>query len=437
MMDYNGVEDNSLVYGKELALFSIPPTNSGVEKIHWVQYQPVSNAGDDGPLEFVIGGNGNQYIDLAQTRLQVKVKVVKGDGKSLEADEHVGPINLFLHSLWSQVEIQLQQKIVSSAGTMYPYKAYIDTLLRYGTNTNVSNLQSQMYYPDASQSINTGDPIEGSNRGLTSRSNLIAESKVLDMEGPLLSDVCQMSRYLLNGIETSIKLWPSKNEFRLMSDVAEAKYKVVITDAKLNLCHITVSPEIVMSQNEILKTTTAKYPFWRSEMKHYALSKGQYYFNKDNMFQGEVPTRMVVCFVSSESMSGNYKQNPFNFQHFNIDNISITVDGENIPGKPLTPKFSENKGQNYMSAYNTLFSRGQNFNQCSGISRRDYASGYTLFVFDLEPCLPHGDYWPILKRGNLKLDIHFEKPLKETVEVVIYATFPDLFEVDSSRAILR
>ena len=105
-MSYRSEDDDSIVYGKELALFRVPRVNSGVEKIHWVQYQPVSNAGDDGPLEFVISGGGNQYIDLAQTKIHVKVKVVKGDGKSLEDKEHVGPINLFLHSLWSPVEVQ-------------------------------------------------------------------------------------------------------------------------------------------------------------------------------------------------------------------------------------------------------------------------------------------------------------------------------------------
>lgn len=431
-------EGDDLVYGKELALFRVPPTNSGVEKVQWIEYRPISNAGDEGPLEFVITGSGNQYIDLQRTKLHVKIKVVKGDGTSLGDQEHVGPTNLFLHSLWSQVEVQLQQKIVSSAGTMYPFKAYLDTLLCHGIGNKETKLQSQMYYPDSSHAMNTGDPILGANMGLTSRANLIAQSNIVDMEGPLLTDVCQMSRYLLNGIETSFKLWPSKNSFRLMSDVDDARYKVVIMDAFLNVCHITVSPEIVMGHNEILKTTTAKYPFWRSELKHFAMSSGQYYFNKDNMFQGEVPTRMIVCLVSSEAMSGNYKKNPFSFQHYNLDSITITVDGENVLGKPMKPKFSQEGGQNYISAYDALFSCIKHPDHYNGIARSDYPSGYTLFTFDLEPLsLSNVDYWPVLKRGNLKLDLHFENPLTETVEVLIYATFPDLFEVDSSRAILR
>lgn len=38
-------EDASVVYGKELALFRVPSTNSGVDKVQWIEYRPISNAG--------------------------------------------------------------------------------------------------------------------------------------------------------------------------------------------------------------------------------------------------------------------------------------------------------------------------------------------------------------------------------------------------------
>ena len=220
-----------------------------------------------------------------------------------------------------------------------------------------------------------------------------------------------------------------------MSDVEDAKYKVVITDSLLKVCHITVSPEVVMGHNEILKTTTAKYPFWRSEIKNFAIASGQHHFNWDDMFQGEVPTRMVIGLNSASAISGNYKKNPFAFNHYNLDYISITVDGENIPGRPLEPKFSADRGQAYISAYDSLFS-GSDTEGAIGISRSDYPLGYSLYVFDLEPALGHAEYWPILKRGNLKIEVHFEKPLTETVNLLAYARFPGLFEVDSSRIVL-
>lgn len=431
-------EESESVYGAELALFDVPPTNSGVEKVKWIDHRPVSQASEEGPLEFTISGSGNQYLDLKRTRLHVKVKVVKGDKSSLVDNEHVGPVNLLLQSLWSQVDVYLQHKLVSSAGTSYPYKAYLDTLLQCGMDKTPPKFQSQMYYHDSSHAIDTADPLLGGNEGLTSRANLVAKSNIVDLEGPLLSDVCQMSRYLLNNIDVDIKLWPSKQSFRLMSDTEGADYQVVIVDARLKACTVTVSPEIVMGHNEILKSTTAKYPFWRSEIKNFSISAGQFNFEWDNMFMGQVPTKMILGLTSAATVSGNYKKNPFSFQHYNLDYLSITVDGENIPGRPLEPKFSKKGGQNYISAYNTLFSDLQSAQakEYGGISRADYPLGYTFYVFDLEPALTSKDYWPILKRGKLKVELHFAESLKETVNFLVYATFPALFEVDSSRAVL-
>ena len=53
----------------ELDLFSMPPTQTSVENGNWVKYHPLAAVGDDSPIEFKINGNGEDYIDLANTCL--------------------------------------------------------------------------------------------------------------------------------------------------------------------------------------------------------------------------------------------------------------------------------------------------------------------------------------------------------------------------------
>ena len=76
----------------ELDLFSVPPTQTGMEQGSWV----------GGPIEFEISGSGEDYIDFANTVLYVKANITANDGTNLAADAAVGPANLFLHSLFSQ-----------------------------------------------------------------------------------------------------------------------------------------------------------------------------------------------------------------------------------------------------------------------------------------------------------------------------------------------
>ena len=48
----------------ELDLFSLPPTQTCIEAANWVQYKPLSSLTDDSSIEFVITGNGYEYMDF-------------------------------------------------------------------------------------------------------------------------------------------------------------------------------------------------------------------------------------------------------------------------------------------------------------------------------------------------------------------------------------
>jgi len=61
----------------ELNLFSVPPTQTSVENVTWVEYHPLTTMGDGSPIEFDIGGNGEDYVDFANTMLYVKAKILK------------------------------------------------------------------------------------------------------------------------------------------------------------------------------------------------------------------------------------------------------------------------------------------------------------------------------------------------------------------------
>ena len=80
----------------ELDLFSLPPTQTSIDKGQWVEYHPISTISNGGPIEFFIPGSSEEYMDLNQTQLYIKAKITKSDGSNLADDDQVGPMNLFL-----------------------------------------------------------------------------------------------------------------------------------------------------------------------------------------------------------------------------------------------------------------------------------------------------------------------------------------------------
>ena len=61
------------------------------------------------------------YTDLENTLMQVKVRVTHADGSDLTEDVQIALVNLELSSLFSQVDVSLnQKKMMTSVGSNHP-----------------------------------------------------------------------------------------------------------------------------------------------------------------------------------------------------------------------------------------------------------------------------------------------------------------------------
>ncbi len=117
----------------ELDLFAVPLAQTSIEDGRWVERSPLSSI-DSRNIEFKITGSESKYLDFANTYIVVKVKLTNADGRNLEADKDVGPVNLFLHSIFKQVDLVLGDTLVSHSEDTYSYRSYLETLLSYGVD---------------------------------------------------------------------------------------------------------------------------------------------------------------------------------------------------------------------------------------------------------------------------------------------------------------
>ena len=126
----------------ELDLFALPPTQTSIDDGRWVEHQPLTSLDSGGPIEFMLPGTRDAYLDLANTYLLIRAKVFRGDGTA--ADTQVAPVNNWLHSLFSQVDVYINDTLVTPSSNTYPFCAYVETLLSYGTEAKKTQLISQL-----------------------------------------------------------------------------------------------------------------------------------------------------------------------------------------------------------------------------------------------------------------------------------------------------
>ena len=423
----------------ELDLFTLPHTQMSIVKGPWVEYHPVSNLMDTAPIEFNVAGTAEEYVDLSQTMFHVIARVVNGDNSHLAGDAPVGPVNLFLPSLFSQVDVTLNEKLVSQPSNTYPYRALMETMLNYGGETKTSQLTQQLYYKDEAGKMDTVNPLApDANAGLKKRHAFITGSKLLSMLGPIYADLFFQERLLLPGVDLKLKFNRSKDAFCLLSSKPNANYKVKIEKAALYVRRVKVNPSVMISHVKTLETSTAKYPVNKVDVRSFSIPTGNLSLSKDNLFLGQLPNRIVVGFVDNDAYNGAYTKNPYNFKHLRLNYISVTVDGETVPMRPLRPSYAEGPGQSYIHAYNSLFMGSGRLFTDKGldIDRGDYVKGYTLYAFDLTPDLSDGCHLNLVKQGNLRLELQFDVPLPNTINCLVLSESQGLIQIDKHRNVI-
>ncbi len=70
------------------------------------------------------------------------------------------------------------------------------------------------------------------------------------------------------------------------------------------------------------------------------------------------------------------------------------------------------------------------------MTRDDFGNGYTFFGFDLTPDACDGGCFHLVRKGNLRIEIHFAAALVQTVNVVVYGEFEAVLEIDKGRNVI-
>ena len=101
---------------------------------------PVTNLDNGRSTKIMFENNSLQFLDLANSYLKLKWRIIKGNGTNIVTTDAVTLINYPIASLFSQVDVLLSGKVISSSVNNYAFHTYLETLLNYGNDAKKSQL---------------------------------------------------------------------------------------------------------------------------------------------------------------------------------------------------------------------------------------------------------------------------------------------------------
>ena len=418
-------------------LFSLPATQVVFENGYWQEINPSNSCTSEGPWVFVIQSDPH-YLHLNRNYVYFKAKIVKEDGTAITSADSVAPINLLGKTLFKQVKVNINGKCASDSGSMYAYRTYLETELNFGSDMKTSYLQSALYYKD--QPASKVDSKE--NVGWQTRAKWFSNGYV-EIMAPLHVDLFMSDKLILDQAEIVVELYRNSDDFLLMNftpdaasgDKPSVKCKLEITDMKWYVRKTQVSNSVKLGIEAALIKNPAKYPIRRVSVTKVGVSEGRQSVPTTPVFNGQLPRRMVVGFVSSDAFFGNSKKSPFNFSHHNVKEISVHAGGNIYPRDPLKMNYAKNQ---FVPAYVQFFeSIGcSDEGKSNMVSIADFMHSTCLYIFDLTPNEQDTGQWQLIKEGSTTVHCEFDSAVPAPgLEMIVYAEFDNLAILDHTRTI--
>lgn len=445
----------------QLKLFEVPSTEKGVVRNEFIEYRPLGQVSTVTPVDFRICTEENQYLDLHRSLLKVRFRVVDKDDAPIATALSVAINDNILHTLWRQIDILLNQTLITSSTNNYAYKANIDTRLSDGTRNNTIVQAAGYVGSQFASGFN--------NQGTTIRKALVNEGKILTVCGPLRADVCSTKKWILPNIETVIRLWQTTDAFRIKTVAAhlDKAYKIDFQEIVFLANVITVHPEVTQAHKQLLKSVTAKYPYTRSQVHTYNIKAGSTFFKQDQIFQNRRPKRTTVVFFDTKAYQGDYIHEPFLYTAgYNSDQdpsegityiktLDYTIDDKSVIGHPYELSLDGTDMGTAMTGYADLWYQryaqmgqdcflsnagdyGAAFDQgFEDFTLTNFISGQCFFVFDDYAGLKRpANTVTEMRKGNAKINVVFKEALAGNITVLVYGEFDDMFEIDADKKVI-
>ena len=201
-----------------LDLFSEQQSGNGIVNNYDVETPPANSIQHNNPIRFVLPGHPEHYLDLSNTYMRVKIKVLKEDGSPIADDDKVAPVNDMFDALFDSVRVKLNQQTVGGYSQFYPHLSYMRYLLSFSDSARYNFYKSTV-------GLRRETPI--GKLSVMSGHHDISGSKEVTYFGRIACNALTAPRLVLPHVSLEILINRTSPEFCLIKEEGDAeRYQV-------------------------------------------------------------------------------------------------------------------------------------------------------------------------------------------------------------------
>lgn len=434
--DNRGVGSHVIELSEEMSsgldIFEIPKVDTSIKGGKTVYHHLATALNENNNIfEFLIPSENHEYTYLPLTRLEGQLQIIKADGTAIVDADGVMPANLISNTVWRQIEVELNGvQVADLSSPTYHYKAYIESHLTYGKDAKKAALKNALYtreIPGQEESMDANHETY-----IERRDWLKKDNGKLNFSTPLYIDFFDSHRYLIPGTTLRIKLIKNEDRLCMMSVAANADaYKIKVNRLCISTRRLTIHDEIVERHRQMLLKQPAIYPLAQSKIRTYTINQGLSATTISNIFNGKLPRTAIIGMVRSDAFNGTINKNPYFFQPFKVNYLSLVVNGSPMPTTVFQPNFSTGECAREYAHFLDNLGIG-NSNESNDVELKHFSSGSCFFPFDFSPDYCNNYHFHNGLSGSVNLELRFSEALAQNVTLIVYATFNEILAIDNT-----
>ena len=422
------------VISNRFSIFKDPVTDYSAERYFVYEYLPNVFSPESNYVEFQLSGSSDSFYDLYNSRIQFEAEILNEDGSPLDwTDDSNRPNITFINDLGNTIynhgEIVMNNQ--SFQNSYMAYRSILKTLLETKTSYLEGAGTNSLFYQDTNDFDGSNSIAAATNIGAFKRQKIVEETSPVQLTGDVrnIFDIADQTRLIPSQTKMTIRLYLNADNFILLNGDTSKQYITRVSKFKLFMPFIQPRPALSATIEAKFQEKEAKFPYMKHDFRVFSLTTGQTSAELNNIFSGQIPSKIFVMIVRQSNLSGNVEYNPFYFHHCDVKSMSLCINGFSSCPTIMTD-FS--KG-NFAQPMHSLVQLGAQVEDGTLITRSNYGKGYSLWVYNLDHNLSHQNLTPTVQKGDARLSLTFGTPLPGEFSVLIVGRRPCIAKVNKDR----